>query len=51
MNLFLLLWELLERISPERRKGSLEQKAQRGNLKAHSDLFHQQTKVDVWDFG
>lgn len=46
-SVFLLLWELFERISLEGRKGSLEQKAQRGTLKSHSHPFHQQTKVDV----
>lgn len=47
---FLLPWELLERISLEKTKGSVEQKAQRGTLKAHSHLFHQQNKVGVWGF-
>lgn len=50
-SVFLLLWELLERISLEERKGNLEQKAQRGTLRAHSHLLHQQNKVSVWGFG
>lgn len=50
-SVFLLLWELLERISLEERKGSVEQKAQMGTLKAHSRPFHQQNKVDVQGFG